>query len=221
MIWYLERGIKGRNHREYTHLDGVRRADWESPAANRRLHFPQYPAAPTQPFTAGTTLSMMLCVESAFMWGAARCPLGSAVPGWRAALSRGRYRGGRGRTTASEALSAAGGAGWARGRCTMSACHSCAAAARLFGSTLPSARRGNRAPAAGLPSAGSGPSARGPEGSPGPAAALIALWQRRDAAAFLPFFSLLLTVCWCHPRGGSRGKGSVAWCEVSENLLSL
>ncbi|XP_002200002.2 ATP-dependent clpX-like chaperone, mitochondrial isoform X1 [Taeniopygia guttata] len=43
---------------------------------------------------------------------------------------------------ASEALSAAGGAGRARGRCTMSACHSCAAAARLFGSTLPSARRG-------------------------------------------------------------------------------
>lgn len=51
--------------------------------------------------------------------------------------------GGARSSAASEAYSAAGGAGRARGR-TMSACHSCAAAARLLGSTLPSARRGNR-----------------------------------------------------------------------------
>lgn len=36
-----------------------------------------------------------------------------------------------------------------------------------------------------------------------------------------PFFSLLLAVCWCHPRRARRGKGSVTWCEVSGNLLSL
>lgn len=153
----------------------------------------------------------------------ARCPLGSAVPRWRAVPSRGRYRAGRGRTAASEALSAAGGAGRARGRCTMSACHSCAAAARLFGSTLPSARRGNRAPAARLPSpgpAGSGPSGRGPEGSPGPALPLSRCDSGGTRRPF-PFFSLLLAVCWCHPRGASEGQGSVTWCEVSENLCSL
>lgn len=46
----------------------------------------------------------------------------------------------------------------------MSACHSCAAAARLLGSTLPSARRGNRRPplAVARPWGGLGPSVPGP-----------------------------------------------------------
>lgn len=67
----------------------------------------------------------------------------------RGDVTRRRRVGGRGVYAAGGARSSAaseglvGGSGPGRGR-AMSACHSCAAAARLLGSTLPSARRGNR-----------------------------------------------------------------------------
>lgn len=65
----------------------------------------------------------------------------------------------------------------------MSACHSCAAAARLLGSTLPSARRGNRRPLP-LPRPGLTllPSATGPSG-PGPSLGPSASPPRRLSEA--------------------------------------
>lgn len=78
-------------------------------------------------------------------------PAGNGSPrggGVRGDVTRRRREGGGGVYAAGGARSSAareglvGGSGPGRGR-AMSACHSCAAAARLLGSTLPSARRGN------------------------------------------------------------------------------
>ncbi|XP_068881785.1 ATP-dependent Clp protease ATP-binding subunit clpX-like, mitochondrial isoform X2 [Aphelocoma coerulescens] len=141
---YSERGIKGITGNAHTWTVCRRQTEGVRGRYGRRLHFPQCHTAPTQPFTAEVTLPMMPRMASGFPRSAVRRAASWDLQSRSDARSRhgGVTGAGGAGPPPARPCRRRGGAGRARGRCTMSACHSCAAAARLFGSTLPSARRG-------------------------------------------------------------------------------
>lgn len=162
-------------------------------AAGRRLHFPQCHAAPTHPFTAGTTLPMTPRVASAFTRGALR---GDAR--WDL-QSRGDARRRHGGVTG------AGGAGPSPARpcrrrgelagpAATAPCPPATAAPPPPASSAPRcpppAEVTALRPRPSLPGPGGvGPSGRGPEGAPAPA---LPLSRCDSGGARRPFpFSLL------------------------------